>query len=226
MILQAGATERATQHVVSDGDEWVAPRSLPKKTVTVARPVATLPCLAKGGVGRELSGLRTDGREGQSDTRKTPRETLLRLAAQFREKDVLVRMHLSRVGPIAIVEAARDKCRVESANVARTSGLGCISAMQHAGRFHQSIETGSETPSGEHSALCWVHTILGNVKPFLNGSNHHLSSNHLSRYLANLSRRFSCRLSRREMFTLPPYIALRTLPMLAARSSCLGISSR
>ena len=151
----------------------------------------------------------TDSRE-----RETPGEMSVLPAVQFSEKGGLVRLHLSRIGAFANVEAARDKCHLESGNVAPTNGLGCLSAMQRAGWFHQSNVTGGETPSGEHPGLSWLHTILGNVRRLLNGSIHHVSSNHLPRYLAKISHRFSCRLSLQETFSLRPYVALCTLPML------------
>ena len=167
------------------------------------------------------------GLTGGTDSRE--RETLgdmsLLPAVRFSEKGGLLRMHLSRIGAFANVELASEKCHLESGNVAPTNGLGCLSAMQRAGWFHQWIATRGETPYGEHPVLSWLHTTLGNVRRLINGSIHHISPNHLPPYLAKISHRFSCRLSLRVAFFLRPYMALRTYLCFTASSSWLRIAN-
>ena len=104
-----------------------------------------------------------------------------------------------------------------------SDALGCFSAVQRAGCFHQPFVTGGGPDSAQHPALPWVNTVLGNIKRSLHGSYHHVSSKHLPRYLAEFSYRFNRRFSLPEMFPRLVHVALRTPPMPTECSSWLRI---
>ena len=109
--------------------------------------------------------------------------------------------------------AAWAKCRLERGTLVFCDALGCFSAVQRAGCFHQPFVTGGGPDSAQHPALSWVNTILGNIKRSLHGSYHRVSSKHLPRYLAEFSYRFNRRFSLREMFPRLVHVALRTPPV-------------
>ena len=98
-------------------------------------------------------------------------------------------------------------------NVVLSDALGCFSAVQRAGCFHQLFATGSGPTSAQHPALSWVNAILGNIKRSLHGRYHPVSFKHLPRYRAEFYYRFNHRFSLREMFPRLAYVALRTPPI-------------
>ena len=123
-------------------------------------------------------------------------------------------MRLSRVGAFQSDEiAAWARCHLEPGTLVLSDALGCFSAVQRAGCFHQPIVTGGGPAAARHPALSWVNTLLGKIKRSLTGSYHHVSSKHLPRYLAEFTYRFNRRFSLREMFPRLADIALRTAPM-------------
>ena len=125
-----------------------------------------------------------------------------------------MRMRLSRVGAFQSEDiAAWAKCHLEPGTLVYSDALGCFSAVQRAGCFHQPFVTGGGPDSAQHPALSWVNTVLGNIKRSLHGSYHNVSSKHLPRYLAEFSYRFNRRFSLREMFPRLAFVALRTPPM-------------
>ena len=125
-----------------------------------------------------------------------------------------MRMRLSRVGGFRSEEiGAWARCHLEPRTVVVSDALGCFGAVEQAGCIQQPFVTGSGPQSAQHPALTWVNTVLGNVKRSLHGTYHQLSSQHLPRYLAEFSYRFSRRFSLREMFPRLAVVALRTAPL-------------
>ena len=146
--------------------------------------------------------------------RGAPGKTPFVAAVELNREGRPVRMRLSRVGAFQSDEiAAWAKCHLEPGTLVFSDALGCFSAVQRAGCFHQPFVTGGGPDSAQHPALLWVNTVLGNIKRSLHGSYHHVSSKHLPRYLAEFSYRFNRRFSLREMFPRLAFVALRTPPM-------------
>ena len=128
--------------------------------------------------------LRRGGKHGRGAPGKTPFVS----AVQLHRGGSPVRMCLSRVGAFQSDEiAAWTKCHLEPGTLVFCDALGCFSAVQRAGCFHQPFVTGGGPDSAQHPALSWVNTILGNIKCSLHGSYHYVSSKHLPRYLAEFS---------------------------------------
>ncbi len=155
-------------------------------------------------------GERRGGKRGRGAPGKTP----FVAAVELNPKGRPVRMRLSRVGAFQSEEiAAWAKCHLEPGTVVFSDALGCFTAVQRAGCFHQPFVTGGGPASAKHPALSWVNTLLGNLKRSMHGSYHHVSSKHLPQYLAEFSYRFNRRFSLPEMFPRLAYVALRTPPM-------------
>lgn len=94
-----------------------------------------------------------------------------------------------------------------------SDGLGCFGAVSQAGCNHIPIVTGGGVESVKHEEFTWVNTMIGNVKRALNGTYHHISENHLPRYLAEFCYRFNRRFKLDNMLARLAYVAVRTPPM-------------
>ena len=110
-------------------------------------------------------GERRGGKRGRGAPGKTP----FVAAVELNPKGRPVRIRLSRVGAFQSDEiAAWAKCHLEPGTVVFSDALGCFTAVQRAGCFHQPFATGGGPASAKHPALSWVNTILGNLKRSVN----------------------------------------------------------
>ena len=98
-------------------------------------------------------GQRRGGKSGRGAPGKTPFVAAVELNREGRP----MRMRLSRVGGFRSDEiAALAKCHLEPGTLVFSDALGCFSAVQRAGCFHQPLVTGGGPDSAQHPALLWV----------------------------------------------------------------------
>ena len=104
-------------------------------------------------------GERRGGKRGRGAPGKTPFVAAVELNREGRP----VRMRLSRVGAFQSDEiAAWARCHLEPGTLVFSDALGCFSAVQRAGCFHQPFVTGGGPDSAQHPALSWwsASTVL------------------------------------------------------------------
>ena len=94
-----------------------------------------------------------------------------------------------------------------------TDGLAGFTGIASAGFEHQIIVTGGGYRSMAIPEFQWLNTVLGNVKNSLQGSYHHLSGQHLPRYLGEFCYRFNRRFDIAAMLQRLGKAAVRTPPM-------------
>ncbi len=100
-----------------------------------------------------------------------------------------------------------------------TDGLGCWTALGHAGHNHRAIHTGSGRAGVRMAPFKWVNTTLGNIKSAITGTYRKLGPGHAEHYLASFAWRYNrrCQLQTRISHFL--HSAAHTQPIPTPPSS-------
>ena len=155
-------------------------------------------------------GKKQDGIRGRGATGKTPFVASVSLTSKGRPD----RMRLSRVtGFLKDEIAGWAKKHLSRFSVVISDGLNCFPGVQEAGCGHEAVITHTDKGYDENKIFKWVNIMIGNVKNALHGTYHHVSEEHLPRYLAEFCYRFNRRYDLHEMVDRLAYVALRTPPM-------------
>lgn len=155
-------------------------------------------------------GKKQDGIRGRGATGKTPFVASVSLTRKGRPD----RMRLSRVTGFLKGEiAAWAQKHLSQFSTVITDGLNCFPGVQAAQCDHEAVITHTDKGYDENQIFKWVNVMIGNVKNALHGTYHHVSKQHLPRYLSEFCYRFNRRYDLHEMVDRLAYVALRTPPM-------------
>lgn len=135
-------------------------------------------------------GKKHDGVRGRGATGKTP----FIAAVSTNNAGHPIHMRLSRLSSFSSEEIRSWALNhLHNCQTVLSDGLRGFTGIKKAGFNHISITTGGGYQSTQIEAFTWINTILGNVKRFLHGTYHAISSKHLPRYLAEFCYRFNRR---------------------------------
>lgn len=155
-------------------------------------------------------GKKQDGTRGRGATGKVPFVASVSLTSKGRPN----KMRLSRVAGFLKAEisswAQKHLC---PSSVVISDGLNCFPGVTDADCDHEAVITYTDKGYDDKGIFKWINIMIGNVKNALHGTYHHVSANHLPRYLAEFCYRFNRRYELDEMVDRLAYVAMKTPPM-------------
>ena len=94
-----------------------------------------------------------------------------------------------------------------------TDGLGCWTALGHAGHDHRSVRMGSGRAGVRMAPFKWVNPTLGNIKGAITGTYRKLGPDHAERYFASFAWRYNQRCQLQTMIPRFVHSAARPQPI-------------
>lgn len=153
-------------------------------------------------------------RHGAKPGRGSPNKVPFIAALSCNHEGHPIGLRLGKVTGFRKAEVARFAQRHFDPNaLVLTDGLACFNGIASAGFEHQPVVTGGGYRSMALPEFQWLNTVLGNVKNSLRGAYHHLSAQHLPRYLAEFCYRFNRRFDLAALLPRLGRAAVRTPPM-------------
>ncbi len=155
-------------------------------------------------------GKKQDGKRGRGATGKVP----FLASVSLSEEGHPIKMRLSRVSGFLKDEIARwGKKHLSPNSLVVSDGLNCFPGVQEAACVHAAIITHTNKGYDPEKIFKWVNIMIGNVKNALHGTYHHVSEQHLPRYLSEFCYRFNRRFELGKMVDRLAYMSMRTPPM-------------
>ncbi len=157
-----------------------------------------------------LGGVRSDGKRDRDAPGKAPFMAAVSTGPEGGP-------HKARLAPVKGFrkrEIARGAKRwLTPGALVVTDGLGCWTALGHAGHDHRAIRTGSGRADVRMAPFKWVNTTLGNIKSAITGTCRKLGPDHAERYLASFAWRYNRHYQ--LQFVIPRFLhsAARTQPI-------------